>query len=176
MWLLSPITGWLYSTTTCQHPRPSAGGWTSPGSWSQTRPTEQGEYRMGQCIGCMLLRKMVCHVKPEAILHHHTVPYKTPFCAKCANHAWPQLKVTAVSLILTLCVDWVIPLQTLTIELWYVYGIVSISLMCLSLLLHDVRLVLRILSLQLMAVASGQAGRVLARPLFRRPNLHMRRV
>ena len=42
-------TGWLDSTRTSQHQRPSEGSWASPGSWGQPRPSEQGENRTYAC-------------------------------------------------------------------------------------------------------------------------------
>ena len=68
-------TEWLDSTTTSQQWGPSEGACASPESWGQTRPSGQGEDRMGQCIECMQLRIgrwYVKHtVKPEAISPSH---------------------------------------------------------------------------------------------------------
>ena len=67
-------TGWLDSTTTSQQWGPSEGGWASPGSWGQTRPSEQGEDRMGQCIQLRIGRWYIKHnVKQEAIIFTTTL-------------------------------------------------------------------------------------------------------
>ena len=66
-------TGWLDSTTTSQQWGPSKGGWASPGSWGQTRPSGQGEDRMGQCIQLRIGRWYIKWNK-KPYIHHHTVP------------------------------------------------------------------------------------------------------
>ena len=75
MWLLSPFyhTEWLDSTTTSKQWGPSEGGWASPESWGQTRPSGQGEDRMGQCIGQVVYQ---AYCEPEAIFTT-TLPYET---------------------------------------------------------------------------------------------------
>ena len=158
MWLLSPILP--YRVVGQHYNKPASRAirrWLSF-SW-ELGPTQTYRTRWGQdgtvhrMHTTLNERRYVMHtVKPEAILPtplyltKWVVPiFITIFFAENLSimHDHSSCKVTRVSMILT-CADWVIPLYiyTLTIKL-------SISCMCLSLLLRAVRLVLRILSLQL---------------------------
>ena len=101
MWLHSPILEWLDSTTTSQQWGPSEGSWASPESWGQTRPSGQGEDRMGQCIECMQLRigrwysSILWNQKQCSPPHFHMKPLFSQLCTgwhkekeRSSKYAW----------------------------------------------------------------------------------------